>query len=152
MLLAFVGIFIFRAIGWEEIVPYIDPVVVLCVVAISIGVPVRMAWNALMALLNRAPSRDVVKQVSEIVDASLSDLPVQERYVRVIQPGRQRLVLVHVVLPADYQPNGLAQLDELRSRTHEALAQAHMATIVDILFTTEHQWGAPLSEGGAGGV
>ena len=28
------------------VVPYVDPVVVLGVVLISIGVPVRMAWNA----------------------------------------------------------------------------------------------------------
>ena len=91
MLLAFAGIFLLRAIGLDALAPYVDPTVVLVVVTISIFVPVRMASNALMELLNRAPSKEVIQQVSEIVDANLTDLPVRERFVRVTQPGRQRM-------------------------------------------------------------
>ena len=110
-----------------------------------------MAWNALMQLLNRAPADKVVDEVVGIVDVSLRDLPVEERFVRVVQPGRQRMVLVHVVLPTDYQPAGLGSLDEVRAKTHDALVAAHVATILDMLFTTDRKWGAPLSDGGAGG-
>jgi predicted Co/Zn/Cd cation transporter (cation efflux family) len=93
----------------------------------------------------------VVQQVTDIVDASLADLPVHERFIRVIQPGRQRWVLVHVVLPTDYRTDGLGTLDALRTQTQQALCEAHVATFVDILFTADRQWGAPLSDGGAGG-
>ena len=151
VLLAFAGIFVLQMFKLDSIVPYVDPVVVLCVVLISIGVPVRMAWNALMALLNKAPTSDIVQQVTEIVDASLSALPVQERFIRVVQPGRQRMVLVHVVLPSVYRPDGLSQLDEIRGQTYRELSESHVATLVDILFTTDRQWGAPLSDGGSGG-
>jgi len=151
VLLAFGGIFVLDAIGLQAFVPYVDPLVVLTVVVISIGVPVRMAWNALLALLNRAPDGDTVEQVTRIVDANLSGLPVRERFVRVIQPGRQRMVMVHVVLPSDYRPTGLDALDAIRLQTQEALCQAQVATIVDILFTADRQWGAPLNDGGAGG-
>jgi cation diffusion facilitator family transporter len=151
VLLAFAGIFFLQAMGLDAAVPYVDPVIVLTIVLISIGVPVRMAKNALLGLLNRAPSSDVVKQVTGIVDANLSILPVQERFVRVIQPGRQRMVLVHVVLPADYRSDGLQQFDTIRLQTHKALCESHVATFVDILFTAERQWGAPWSDGGFGG-
>ena len=151
VLLAFAGIFVLRVFELDAFVPYVDPTVVLGVVLISVGVPVRMAWNALMALLNRAPTRDIVQQVTDVVDSSLAALPVQERFVRVIQPGRQRLVLVHVVLPNDYRPNGLSELDATRAQTYQALSETNVATIVDILFTTDRQWGAPLSDGGSGG-
>ena len=53
--------------------------------------------------------------------------------------------------PTDYQPDGLSALDKLRVQTYEALCKAHVATIVDILFTADRQWGAPLSDGGSGG-
>lgn len=150
VLLAFAGILVLNALGLDHLTPYVDPTVVILVVAISIGVPVRMAWTALMALLNRAPSRDIVKHVTDIVDQSLTDLPVKERFVRVIQPGRDRMVLVHVVLPADYAPEQLSQLDGVRRKTHGNLCESHVATVVDMLFTTDRRWGAPLSEGGFG--
>jgi cation diffusion facilitator family transporter len=151
VLIAFVGILVLRAFDLDALTLYVDPTVVLVVVAISIVVPVRMSWKALMELLNRAPDSSVIKQVTEIVDASLQDLPVQERFIRVVQPGRQRMVLVHVVLAAKYRPEGLSHFDAIRARTNEALGKAHVATFVDILFTADRQWGAPLSDGGAGG-
>ena len=60
-------------------------------------------------------------------------------------------MLVHVVLPTKYQPDGLSQLDAIRAATYRALSEKDVATIVDILFTTDRQWGAPLSDGGSGG-
>ncbi len=110
-----------------------------------------MAWHALMALLNRAPDGAIVAHVTDIVDQGLSELPVKERFVRVVQPGRDRMVLVHVVLPADYAPDGLGHLDSVRAKTHALLCEAHAATIVDVLFTSDRRWGAPLSDGGFGG-
>ena len=151
MLFAFGGIFLLRSVGLDALTPYVDPTVVLAVVTITIFVPVRMASNALMALLNRAPAEDVIQHVIEVVDATLTDLPVSERFVRVTQPGRPRMVLGHVVLDTDYRPDRLSDLDAVRARTYEALRKAHVATIVDALFTTDRRWGAPLSDGGFAG-
>lgn len=150
VLLAFVGILVLRWLGQDKLTPYVDPIVVLTVIVISISVPVRMAWNALMELLNRAPTPEVLEEVRGIVDANLSELPLLERFIRVVQTGRQRMVLVHVVLPTDYRPDGFGPLDAIREKTGRALAKAHPGTLVDILFTADRQWGAPLSEGGAG--
>ena len=151
VLLAFATILVLRALQLDAMTLYVDPTVVLAVVAISLVIPIRMSWKALMELLSRAPESDVVKQVTDIVDANLTDLPVQERFIRVVQPGRQRMVLAHVVLPANYQPDSLSQFDAVRAQTFEALSSAHVATIIDILFTADRQWGAPLSDGGSGG-
>ena len=150
VLLAFVGIIVLKQLELDRFVPYVDPAVVLAVVAISIAVPVRMAWGALMALLNKAPESEIVSQVTSIVDNALKDLPIQERFIRVIQPGRQRLVLIHVVLPEEYSVGGLKTLDAIRTQTYHALSSAHAATVVDILFTADRRWGAPLSDGGIG--
>ena len=57
-------------------------------------------------------------------------------------------MLVYVVLPADYRPEGLGRLDVTREQTYRALSKAHVATILDMLFTADRKWGAPLSEGG----
>jgi cation diffusion facilitator family transporter len=150
VLVAFAGILVLDGLELTAYTPFVDPLVVLTVAAISISVPVRMAWQALMTIMNRAPDADTVAQITQMVDAGLSSLPVQERFVRVIEPGRQRMVTVHVVLPGDYRPDGLGELDSIRLQTFQSLRAAHPATILDVFFTADRQWGAPLSDGGAG--
>jgi cation diffusion facilitator family transporter len=143
VLLAFIGIVVIKDTAVEFLVPYIDPALVLIVVLISISVPVRMAWQALMELLNRSPSQKIIKEVDDIVKRCLASLPVQKYFVRVIQPGRNRMVLVHVVLPTDFQVNGLPMLDALRAETLDKLQDAHPATALDMIFTADPTWGAP---------
>ena len=93
ILLAFVGILLIEGTTFDYLAPYVDPTLVLLVVMISISVPVRMAWQALMELLNRAPHPEIVNRVKEIIQTCTDDLPVRMLFVRVIQPGRTRIVV-----------------------------------------------------------
>jgi cation diffusion facilitator family transporter len=143
VLLGFVGIFVIKETGFAFLAPYIDPSLVLVVVLISISMPVRMAWQALMELLNRTPSPTILQQSYDIVARCTERLPVQNLFVRVIQPGRTRMVLAHVVLPADFQVDGLQKLDVVQEKTRRELQKAHAATSLDIVFTADPAWGAP---------
>lgn len=143
VLVAFLGIFLIRGTPLEYLAPYVDPSVVLVVVLISISVPVRMAWQALMELLNRTPPEEIVQEVSQTVKACVADLPVQKLFVRVIQPGRTRMVLAHVVLPGDFQVETLVALDRVRTITLDRLKAGHLATMLDMVFTADARWGAP---------
>ena len=145
VLLAFLSIILIQGTSLDFMAPYVDPILVLVVVSISISVPVRMAWYAQMELLNRAPSRDTVEQVTRIVTSATEALPVEKLFVRVIQPGRTRMVLAHVVLPIDFKIEGLPQLDKLRANALGKLKQAHTATALEMVFTADPQWGAPQS-------
>ena len=138
-----IGIFIIRKTSFNFILPYVDPSLVLIVVLISISVPVRMAWRALMELLNRTPSPKIVQEVDEIVRKCTARLPVQALFVRVVQPGRTRIVLTHVVLPSDFHVGGLPFLDTLRSETLKELKAAHTDSALDMIFTADPDWGAP---------
>ena len=149
VLLAFISILFIRKTPLDFMVPYIDPSLVIIVVLISISVPVRMAWQALMELLNRTPSPKIVEQVEEIVKKCTAKLPVQMLYVRVIQPGRTRMVMVHLVLPADFHIEGLPSLDAVRIKTLNELKNAHLATVLDVVFTADPTWGAPAGLDGA---
>lgn len=147
VLLAFLTVYLIRDSEFSYLTPYVDPVLVVTVVLISISVPIRMAWNALMELLNRAPSEAVVRSVEEVVTRCLSDLPVTESFVRVLQPGRTRLVSVHVVLPEEYPVTGLRELDQIRKKTEVELQNLHSSTYLDLIFTADRRWGAPLNDG-----
>jgi cation diffusion facilitator family transporter len=141
VLLAFLSMYLIQALGAEHLLPYVDPVLVIALVVVTISVPARQAWRSLMEMLNRAPSAKVRRQVKGIVESCIRDLPVEQVFVRVVQPGRLRYVSAHVVLPEGYQVEGLTRLDEIRASTWEALQTDHPGTILDVVFTTDARWG-----------
>ena len=145
VLLTFISILLLRKLGLDSLVPYVDPMLVLAVTALFIMVPIRMASSALMALLNRTP-RNITDEVHVAVEDALADLPVSELFVRVLQPGRMRHVIVHVVVPADYTVESLSTLDGLRETTLHLLKAQYPNTVLDMLFTADRVWGAPLVE------
>jgi len=137
-------VFLIRDTSLRFLVNYVDPVLVLVVCTITIGVPVRLAWDALMELLNRTPSPELLAEVRGIVDGNLADLPVEHVAVRVIQPGRTRIISAHVLLPADTEIS-LTRLDEIRASTDAALKAAYPNSVVDLLFTGDRRWSAPMA-------
>jgi cation diffusion facilitator family transporter len=146
VLVAFAGILILERnpdLGW--LIPYVDPAIVIVLVLLCISVPVRMAWQALMQLLNRSPSPSLAIQLREVIAETLSEQHLTELFVRVIQPGRTRIVLAHAVLSQDQNPMSVEMMDILRTRVFVALQELHSPTIVDLLFTCDRIWGAPAS-------
>lgn len=136
-------VFLIRDTSLRVLVDYVDPLLVLIVGGITIGVPVRLAWDALMELLNRTPSADLLAEVRGVIEEQLAELPVEGVTVRVIQPGRTRIIAGHILLPAD-TPIDLAQLDAIRDRTDAALKAKHPTSVVDLLFTADRRWSAPM--------
>jgi len=143
VIIAFGGILVLQRTRWAHLAPYMDPLVVVAVILFSISLPIRMAWQALMELLNRTPSPEIRSQVQRAVAQAASNWPVQELFVRVIQPGRARLVLAHVVLPKEHPVSSPQVLDQLRTETLGRLQMLYPTTILDMIFTADRVWGAP---------
>jgi len=148
VLTAFCSIPIARAMGYPALTPFVDPALVAAVVLICLGVPIRMAWSAIMELLDRAPPAHVTAPVKAAVDAVLAPLPVRRTYLRVVRPGRTLFVSVHVLLPPDFQVGELARLDRIREQVHDTVRRLEPTVITDVLFTTDPRWAAPASVGG----
>ena len=55
------------------------------------------------------------------------------------------MVLVHAVLPENFRINDLVELDEIRRRTIANLKKEHLATILDMVFTTDSKLAEPAS-------
>jgi cation diffusion facilitator family transporter len=148
VLLAFVGVMVIKETVFQGWAPYIDPTAVLLVVAISIAMPAREAWTALMQLLNRAPSPAVLTRIDRLVRQSIAtlDVPQREIVIRVLEPGRVRMVMVHVVLPADFTAS-VKRFDEIRAHLTEPLRNDHPLTLVDVAFTADLAYAGPWTPG-----
>ncbi|MFO7728304.1 MAG: cation diffusion facilitator family transporter [Desulfonatronovibrio sp.] len=143
VLLAFCLVWILEGTDWTHLLGYVDPVLVSLVVCISIGIPVRMAWSAGMALLNRAPPPKVRQPVEAAIRSVLANLAAREVYVRITQPGRVPYILVHVLLPEDHEPLTINIMDSYRFRILEAVAKIHQPVVIDVVFTMIEKFASP---------
>jgi predicted Co/Zn/Cd cation transporter (cation efflux family) len=139
---AFVLAFLLKRAGLDAAALYVDPVLVGIVVLISLGVPIRMAGQGLLALLNRAPPAAVTAAIDALVRDRLSGVANRAIYVRTVKPGRTAYVTIHVLLPEDAALD-LAAADALRRRVIDALIAAHAPVIVDVVFTAIEEYAAP---------
>lgn len=114
VLLTFCAVPVVEAMDWPEAAPYVDPSLVIVVVLISLAVPVRMAWRALIELLNRAPPPEVRDPIVATINDVLSHLHARKIRIRMIRPGRTLYVAVYVLLPEDLAVDSVSMLDKAR--------------------------------------
>lgn len=148
-LIAFVSIVLLEKSPYSAVVPYMDPLLVVLVGAITLHVPVRMAWSALMELVNRSPSLEIRSTVQDAVEQTLADVPKRELQVRVLQPGRTRLVFVHITLATESAMT-VEEMDRLRDQLQGVLNGLHSTTQLDMLFTKNPKWGSPFGPAAEG--
>lgn len=128
--------------GMRVAAAHVDPALVSVVVVFSLGVPIRMAAQGLMALLNRAPPAPLVAAIAAAVRGALSPLDCRKIYVRVVKPGRTTYVVVHVLVAEDAGLD-VSRADELRRSIVAALAADHTPIIADVVFTAVDEFAAP---------
>lgn len=143
VLAAFCLVMLFEHLDWREIVPYVDSLLVMAVVLLCLGVPVRMASQALRELLNKTPDETVAEPVRQAVARGLADIDTQEVRVRMVRPGRLLYIMVHVVLPKALHDSTLAHQDALRQQIDEEVRRIYSPVVCDVVFTEDDRWAAP---------
>ncbi len=142
VLAAFCLVMLFEHLGWQAILPYVDAVLVIAVVVLCLGVPVRMASQALQELLNKTPEEAIAAPVRRAVANALAGTDTQEVRVRMVRPGRLLYVMVHVVLPEEPDLTIVHQ-DALRARVDEEVRHYYSLVVCDVVFTANTRWAAP---------
>lgn len=143
VLTAFCLVLLFDALDWQAVLPYVDPLLVIGVVLLCLGVPVRMATQALHELLNKTPPSALTAPIHHAIEQALAEIETDEVRVRMVRPGRMLYVIVHVVLPSNTSLNSVVSLDALRTRLDEHIRQCYSPVVCDVVFTADKHWAAP---------
>jgi len=143
VLTAFSLMLLFEYLGWHVILPYIDPVLVIAVGVLCLGVPVRMASQALQELLNKAPAENFALPVRKAVAKALAHVETKKVRFRMVCPGRTFYLMVHVVLPEDTPFNSLSAQDRLRDLIDYEARRYYPLLVCDVIFTADDRWAAP---------
>ncbi|HCT93565.1 MAG: hypothetical protein A2X19_01765 [Bacteroidetes bacterium GWE2_39_28] len=145
VLVAFATTWFLERTSFTEMLAYVDPVLTALVASLSIGIPVRMTWHALMGLLNKAPSFETTLKLEKAVNTALSGLSLNKVYVRMVQPGRVPYVLIHILLKEDENTLTIASLDLLREKILKSVLKLHNPIVIDVLFTASQKFAEPTS-------
>ncbi|WP_342594371.1 cation diffusion facilitator family transporter [Salinicola lusitanus] len=146
VLLAFCLIPLAQALGWYAIVPYVDSWLVIAVVLLCLGVPIRVARRAILELLNRSPQPAIAEPVRAALTSTLAPLPTEAIYIRMVRPGRLLYVTVHVVLEPGH-PLSIAEADRWRAALDTCVRRISTPVLVEALFTGDRRWAAPSAGG-----
>ncbi|MCP1312868.1 MULTISPECIES: cation diffusion facilitator family transporter [unclassified Halomonas] len=142
VLAAFCLMLALKALDSTRLVPYVDSILVIAVVLLCLGVPVRIAGQALGELTNKTPPVAVAEPVRQAVARGLEGVATEAVRVRIVRPGRLLYVLVHVV-KSDDAALGLAEQDRLRARVDDEIRRHYALVVCDIVFTRDTRWAEP---------
>jgi predicted Co/Zn/Cd cation transporter (cation efflux family) len=128
-----------RGTPYADLVPYVDPAVLLGIAAVTLPVPLLGTVRAVREILQVAPG-DLDQRVRTVMDAVLVDYGFLDYSSYVAKTGRVRFIEIHVLVPADYQLGSITRADEIRRDIAERLgAQGHEAWLT-IDFTADRAW------------
>ncbi|MCL7957232.1 MAG: cation diffusion facilitator family transporter [marine benthic group bacterium] len=123
-----------------DLVPFVDPLLVIVMVIAIAFVPLGILKESLREILAFAPDPAIQADVRARVEGSLGDLPVAMREIRMMKVGRFLYVLNQIVLSPEFRPGRIGELDRVRERIAAALEGVEPTPVVDTLFTEDRRW------------
>lgn len=123
--------------GW---LPYVDPIVVIALSVVALGLPLGIIRQNLGELLLAAPPVEVRHSLEERVRAIAHELPVDRTVIRTIKIGRQHWALVHILVEPGTPVGTIEDLDEVRRAIVAELAQIEPSWVVDVVFVADVNW------------
>lgn len=137
---AFVGAWVLEGTRWSGFAPYVDPALVILLTVLMVGIPIRIILEGAGQLLGVAPEPEVQREIRDKVEAVLDGAELQRRVIRMVRVGREFWLLSHVLVPRNHRLAEIPQLDEVRGRIVDAVAETEPGLVVDTVFTSREEW------------
>ena len=111
-----------HAQGQEALARYVDPVLTVGLVLVTLPVPYRLGREALSQLLAQSPPAEQRARVEQAIQEGFRDAPVQTLEIKTIKVGRQWDVRIQATLEAQASTLTVSEADGFRRAVQERLA------------------------------
>ncbi len=138
--LAFGAAWVLGRSSRADLVPFIDPLLVIGMVVAIAFVPIGILKESLREILAFAPDPALQADVRARVAGALEDFPVAMREIRMMKMGRFLYVLNQIVVGPEFRPARVEELDRVRERIAAAMEGVEPTPVVDTLFTEDRRW------------
>ncbi|KAI9130683.1 cation diffusion facilitator family transporter [Acaryochloris sp. CCMEE 5410] len=140
--LTFVVTLLLQDTSWNIYLSYVDPLLVAILVLVIIPLPLRTVFEGVNQLLGVAPEseldREIRKTISQV--ARIQKHPIDRFHLQMMVQGRVLYVFIQILVPAEFVVDRVQELDQLRQKFADAIADLHPFPEVDIVFTEDPYW------------
>jgi len=140
VLLSFVVSYFLSQTGLYEVVPYIDPGIVVVASVYFVRLPLSRFVSSMRELLLMAPASDVQEQLRARIDAIAEAHRFVEAVVRSSKVGRELAVDITFLAAADSGHVDIGELDSIRAEVQQSLSELGYGLWMNILFTKDRRW------------
>jgi cation diffusion facilitator family transporter len=131
---SFVGGWFLASSEWSEYLVYLDPALVTLLCLVALPVPLKILFANLREVLLAAPDVELQKEVRECFLESTANIDIDEYRMRMLKMGGAMNILVHLKPAPSWPIRDCTQLDDVRKRFRDALAQRNLKGAADIVF------------------
>ena len=135
--LSFLIAWFIQETSWSLLVPYVDPVLVIAIVAVMIRIPVKTIQDSVGELLQVAPEPSEQSEVQQRFDEAMKDYSFDKTFLRMVRVGRYFYLMIHILAPPDL---GVQALDEVRAHIAKTMKGMRPNLIIDTIFTADEAW------------
>jgi predicted Co/Zn/Cd cation transporter (cation efflux family) len=127
-----VALVLYRA-GYTRILPYVDPVIVIILIIVSLPVPVQNLVRAMKRLLLVSDENDIEAEARKQLEAVIEEFGLVDVKIWGLKSGRTHYLFVYTGLK-DKQTT-LEHLDVIRAGIFKELSALYPQFWADIMFT-----------------
>lgn len=134
ILLAFIIAYGLDTFGLGKFSPLIDPILLLILGIAMLPVPARIMLESLNEVINKAPPESVSLAIEKRLMKTLTNVPFKHVEVRISKQGRDKYLLVHIIVDDEFGRATISELDDIRRKCEKEMRQWDPTIIMDILF------------------
>lgn len=137
--LSFLAVIWLESAGYDEWVPYMDPLVLLVLIVMMLPMPLKILKENGLQIIGRSDNAEHLAQLHQITSAVFAQVPVEDIKLRALKEGRMIYVQAYVQLKSQ-APFDLEQQDEYRKVLYQQLKQTNDYLSLDVIYTAQPIW------------
>ncbi len=126
--------------GFSHVVPYIDPLMVIILVAAMIKMPISAVKEGVTDLFLGAPAGALQTEIRGRITKAIAEYSMEQNVIRMVKVGRHIFVTTVIVVAPGTAIGTVGELDAARETIAAAIEGVHPFIIVDVLFTGDERW------------
>lgn len=138
--MAFLIAYLMQGTELNDLVPYVDPTLLIIIVLGLIGQPLATVVESAKAVMQAAPDDELQNKIRAAVERGLEGEEREDLLLRMMPLGRFLYVMVHLRVKPAPSKDGVAHWDEVRSRVAAELRPVRERIVFDVIVVSKRWW------------
>lgn len=120
-------------LGYTQILPYVDPVIVIILIGVSLPIPINVFLTEFKRLLLISSENDIEKEVNDQIQPEIQEYGLTNIHVWSLKSGRTHYIFLYLDLKEE--KTTIEHLDKIRKAIFGKLSKLYTNFWADIIFS-----------------